>query len=549
MIRRVLRLIGPERGWIVLAALLAAVTTGSGIGLIATAAYLLSRAAVVGSTAALGLAITWVRLFAVLRATARYAERYVGHLGTFRIVTRIRTWVFRSLAPLGPAVLDDRRRGDLLTALSDDVDEMQDFYLRVAVPPLAAIVTTTIAAGVLGLLDVRLGLTLLGFLLVVGVVVPVLNRLAARRAAGRVVTDHARLRAELVEGTTGLRELVAYGAGDAWIARVAELDGLLIGHQRRLARVRAATNATLAALTAGGAIVTLALAIGTVRNGSLDPVLLAIVPLVAIAAVEAVAPLTSAAEHLERTRAAAARIFDLTDAPPEITEPLDPDDPAGSEVDISALTFAYGDHPPVLRDAQLRLEPGSTVVITGPSGAGKSTLASLLLRFREYHDGSIRLGGAELHDLATPIVRQHTTLVAQHDHLFDTTVRDNLLLGDQDADDEQLTEALSVVGLDGWVASLPAGLATRVGEHGDRLSGGERQRLMIARAVLRDADVLILDEATAHLDGPAERELFQRLRAHRAGRSMVVITHDPSAVVGADQIVELVDGRLTSVDG
>ena len=150
MIRRVLRLIGPERGWIMLAAVLAALTTGSGIGLIATAAFLISRAAIVESTATLGIAITWVRLFAVLRATSRYAERYVGHLGTFRIVTRLRTWVFRSLVPLGPAVLDDRRRGDLLTAVSDDVDELQDFYLRVAVPPLAAVVTTAIAGGMLG---------------------------------------------------------------------------------------------------------------------------------------------------------------------------------------------------------------------------------------------------------------------------------------------------------------------------------------------------------------------------------------------------------------
>jgi len=549
VIRRVLRLIGPERGWIVLAAVLAAVTTGSGIGLIATAAYLISRAAIVESTAALGIAITWVRLFAVLRATSRYAERYVGHLGTFRIVTRLRTWVFRSLVPLGPAVLDDRRRGDLLTAVSDDVDELQDFYLRVAVPPLAAVVTTAIAAGVLGVLDVRLGVTLLGFLVVVGVVVPALNRLAGRRAAVDVVDEHARVRSELVEGTAGLRELVVNGADDQWIERIAGLDQQLVRHQRRLAGVRGATNAALAALGLGAALVLLAIAVDAARRGSLDPVMLAIVPLVAITAVDAVAPLTSAAEHLERARAAARRIFALTDAPPEISEPSTRREPVGAELDIDALTFAHHDDPPVLDRARLRVDAGSTVVITGPSGAGKSTLASLLMRFREYRSGSITLGGADLHERTSSTVRQHMALVAQHDHLFDTTIRDNLLLGDQDADDDELADALKVVGLDEWVASLPAGLATRVGEHGDRLSGGERQRLMIARAVLRDADVLILDEATAHLDPPAERALFRRLRAHRSGRTMIVITHDATAVEDADQIVELVDGRLTPAIG
>jgi len=549
MIRRVLRLIGPERGWIVLAAVLAALTTGSGIGLIATAAYLISRAAIVESTAALGIAITWVRLFAVLRATSRYAERYVGHLGTFRIVTRLRTWVFRSLVPLGPAVLDDRRRGDLLTAVSDDVDELQDFYLRVAVPPLAAVVTTAIAAGVLGVLDMRLGVTMLGFLVVVGVVVPGLNRLAGRRAAVDAVDEHARIRSELVEGTAGLRELVVNGADDQWIERIAGLDQRLVRHQRRLAGVRGATNAAVAALGLGAALALLAIAVDAARRGSLDPVMLAIVPLVAITAVDAVAPLTSAAEHLERARAAARRIFALTDAPPEISEPSTRREPVGAELDIDALTFAYPDDPPVLDRARLRVDAGSTVVITGPSGAGKSTLASLLMRLREYRSGSITLGGADLHELTSSTVRQHVALVAQHDHLFDTTIRDNLLLGDQDADDEQLAEALRVVGLDGWVASLPAGLATRVGEHGDRLSGGERQRLMIARAVLRNADVLILDEATAHLDPPTERALFRRLRAHRSGRTMIVITHDATAVEDADQIVELVDGRLTPAIG
>ena len=504
-LRRVLRAVPGYRPWVLVAALLSFVSLASGIGLIATSAYLIDRSALVSSIETLALTILAVRVLALTRVVSRYFERYLGHLGTFRLLTRIRVWFFRGIEPGAPASLVTERRGDLLTRIIGDVDTLQDMYLRVLVPPIAAALAVGLGIAILGRFHPSLGVVLLGYLLVSGVVLPLVVRSLGRAPTDGLMTSRAAVDAALVEGVDGLADLVAFGREDLFTSRLDGLSDLQRTQRRQLSHARALAAALTALLVGLAATSVLAIAILLVRDGTVDGVLLAVMPLVAIATFEAIGPLSAAYEHLDRSRAASRRLVELVDAPEQTCDPTTPTPlPIAPgrplSLEVRDLTFGYGDAS-VLRGADLRVPPGSTVAIVGPSGSGKSTLANLLLRFWDYDVGSIRLGDAELRDLTAADTRRAVAVVAQRDHLFDTTLRDNLSLGDDDADDARLWAACAAAGIESTIRALPDTLDTRAGEDGSRLSGGERQRVMIARALLTDAPILILDEATAHLDG------------------------------------------------
>lgn len=543
--RRLLGLIAPFKGWIALAVLLSFATLGSSVGLIAFSAYLISKSAVVASTSEISAAIVGVRIFAVSRAVSRYFERYTGHLATFRILTRLRVWFYRSIEPLAPARLAGQRSGDLLTRIGADVETLQEFYLRVVVPPIAAGLTVLLATGILGSFDIRLGLALLGFLVLTGVVLPLVTRWLGRDGAEATIRLRADLNATVVDGVQGMADLVAYGRQQAQAERIAAITTDLDRVQERLAVLRGASNGLAALFTGLASVTVLGLAVPLVTSGALDPVFLAIMPLTAIASFEAVQPLSLALQHLDRSRAAASRLFELIDAEPAVHDPDMPfPPPQRHDLELRHVTFRYApDEAPALLDVSAAIPEGAWVAVVGPSGSGKSSLVALLLRFWDYDEGQIRLGGTELHDLAQDDVRAALAVVAQHDHLFDTTIADNLRLASSDATAGELEDACRVAGIHDWVASLPAGYASRVGEDGVRVSGGERQRLLLARALLKDAPILVLDEATAHLDPPTERAVLERIRQVRHGRTTIVISHHADVMDGVDLVLRLDRGR------
>jgi thiol reductant ABC exporter CydC subunit len=551
VVRRLLGVLGRRRWWIALTALLGAVTLAAGIGLTSMAGYLISRSALVDSTATLTLAIVGVRFFAVVRAVGRYLERYVGHLGTFRMLTSVRTWFFAGIEPLAPAVLEEERGGDLLTRIVDDVESLQDLPLRVLVPPAAAVLAGAVGAAVLLALDPLLSVVLVAHLVVGGVVLPSVSHRTVRARIAQLSADRGLANATAVEGVGALADLVAYGREELLVERSAVLTDRRAAAERSLARARA-TSLALTGLLGGLAVVsTLALAVPLVVDGRLDGVLLAVVPLTVMATYESVVPLTTTPENLDRTRAAATRLFDLLDRPLPVREP-----PVGAErpvpsgagrIDVDDVDMSYDPCAgAVLRGASFAVPAGATAAIVGPSGAGKSTIASLLLRFREPQAGSIRIDGVELAAMGSEAARAAVAVVAQHDHLFDTTVRDNLRLGDADADDDRLWAVLAAVRLDEAVAGMPGGLAARVGEDGRRLSGGERQRLMIARALLAEAPILVLDEATAHVDPATEAQVLQGIRRWREGRTTLHIAHDSHALGPVDLVLRVEDGVVVA---
>lgn len=536
---RLLRLMLPFRWWILAGVLLSFAVTGASVGLMAVSAYLISKAALAKDMTDLALWITGVRFFAVSRAGLRYVERYVTHLATFRILTRLRVWFYKAIEPLAPARLQSLRSGDLLSRIVADIETLENFYLRVVIPPLAAALVTMLACLLLGSFDARLAAALLLFILLTGVALPLISQRLSRQPAAAAIGQRGELTAALVDDIQGMADLLAYGQEQAYQAKALRLSAALNRVQEQLAWVRGLGNGLAALFTGLAGLTVLFLAIPLVTQGQIAGVFLALLPLTAIAAFEAVQPLAHTWQTLESSEAAARRLFELIDSEPAVADPLllpstnrpiyqstDPLAPSGLAIEVRDLRFRYAaDEPLVLDGLSFSAPAGGRVVITGPNGSGKSSLVNLLLRFWDYEGGTIRIGGRDLRELPADEARSLLAVAPQHTHLFNTTIRDNLRLANPDASDDDLIAACQAAQLHDFIASLPQGYDTLVGENGLRLSGGERQRLAIARALLKDAPILILDEATSHLDAVTEQRLWQSLAGFMVGRTVLIISH------------------------
>ena len=540
--QRLLGLTASRRRWIVIGAGLGFLAVGSNVLLMAASAYLISKSALIANVAEVALIITSVRVLAIGRAAFRYLERYYTHRATFEILTDLRVWFFAAIEPLAPAGLTDRRRGDLLARIVADVGTLEDFYVRIILPPVTAVLVALLGAILLGAADPALGLALIAFLAGAGVVLPLVARRASRGPAAASIATRGELDARIVDEIGGLADLIALDRADTHRERTLALGDELDRATDRLARVRA-TSTALSGLVASLAGVTiLAMGIVLVGSGRLDSVYLAALPLAAIACFEVLGPLAQSFALQDANAAAARRLFELTDAQPAVRDDPTATDtaPATFGIDIRGLRFRYGpDEPWVLDGLDLSVPAGGSLAIVGPSGTGKSTLVSLLLRFWDYSEGEIRIGGRELHEVGADAVRRWISVVPQDVHLFDATVRDNLAVADADATDEAIEAACRIALVHDFITTLPAGYETRIGENGLLLSGGERQRLAIARAILKDAPILVLDEATANLDVATERALMTSLAPVMAGRTTIVISHRPTVAAGMDHVLRL----------
>jgi len=543
---RLLSLARPHLHWIALGALLGFLAIGANVALMAMSAYLISKAALVSNVAEVALAITAVRVLAIARAAFRYLERYVTHRATFRILTDLRVWFYRSVEPLAPARLAGHRSGDLLARIVSDVGTLEDFYVRVLLPPIVAALVTVFASLLLGAFDPLLGAVLFAFLALTGVILPFASRRMSRGPSVDLVAARARLQASVVDEIQGIADLIVLDR-----AAVHRADTLALGRgldraQARLANVRAASAALAATFATLAGATVLAIGAGLVSDGHLDGVYLAVLPLVAVASFEVITPLSQAIGLLDSSDAAAGRLFELIDAAPAVGDPVSPSPvPADYGIEIGDLSFRYTDDEPLVLDrVSLSVPAGTGVAIVGPSGSGKSTLVNLLLRFWDYRSGWIRIGGHDLHEYRIDDVRRMLAVVSQDVHLFNATIRDNLALADPDVTDDRVESACRMARLHEFVMTLPAGYETRVGEDGVLLSGGERQRLAVARAIVKDAPILILDEATANLDVLTERDLLESLGPFLLGRTTLVISHRAAVADRFGRVIALEAGRV-----
>jgi len=539
---KLLALTAAPRRRTALAAALGAATAVCGVGLMATAGWLISRAAERPAVLSLTVAIVAVRFFGLAKPLCRYFERLTSHDLALRALASVRTGVYERIEPLAPGELAVYRRGDLLSRLVADVDALQEVRLRAVHPALVALVTGAVSVAVAAAVLPSAALALAAGLVLAGVVVPALDAAWARRTTEREAPSRGELSAQILELAGGAPELVVYGCEEARLATLSDADRRLVVHARRAAVADGAAEA-LQTVVAGATLAgVLALSIDANAGGRLDRVLIAALGLLALATFDAVQPLARSVREVVEAFAAGRRILELTERTPRIQDPERPAElpEASFTVALEDVSARYGsDEPLALEHATLRLDPGRRLALVGPSGIGKSTVANLLLRFVDPTEGRVTLAGRDLREYRQEDVRRAIAVAGQDAHLFSTSIRDNVRLARPDASDEEIAAALRRARAWDWIETLPDGLDTRVGEEGRELSGGQRQRIALARALLADAPVLVLDEPTAHLDPATAETLMDDVFAAAGDRSVLLITHRPEGLGLVDEVHSL----------
>jgi thiol reductant ABC exporter CydC subunit len=521
----------------------------------ATAAYIISAAALHPSIAELQVAIVGVRFFGLSRSIFRYLERLVSHDVTFRLLAHWRVWFYQALEPLAPSRLMRYHSGDLLSRVIRDIGSLESFYVRTVSPPLVALLVIIASILFLGGFGAELSWGLMVFLMLAGSGLPLLIFILSRRLGPQIIHSRARLSTLLTDGIQGMPDLLIFDNSKKQAKRVIQAGEQLTWLQTRMAGITAMQTSMGSLLANLGMLTVLMLAIQKVSQSQLNGVFLGVVSLTALTCFEAMQPLPLVTQNFDANLAAARRLYELVDAPPAVTDPAEPIDlPGDSGLEVQNLSFQY---PPWneeeipsdsstfgLKNISFSLPQGKHIALIGPSGAGKTTLTSLLLRFWEYQQGSIRMGNHELHQYRQDDIRKRIAIITQNTYLFSATIKENLLIAQPQATDDEIIQATSQAQLHDFIQSLPTGYDTWIGEHGLRLSAGERQRLAIARALLKNSPLLILDEPTANLDPITELAVLNSIRILSQGRSTVIITQRMVGLETMDEILVLQNGRI-----
>lgn len=521
-----------------LAAAAGAAAELAGLGLIGSAAWLITRAAEQPPLAALSVAIVGVRAFATSKGVFRYGERLAGHDVALRAQATTRERLYQALIPAGPL---NHRGADLLSRMVDDTDAAQDLLVRCLLPAVAALVTAVTTVVIALFLLPAAALVLLAGLAVAGVLIPAGTAAAARRWSARIAPARADLAARVADLVHGSADLAAYGAGDQALAACAEADARLAALERRQARGNAVATG-LGMLAQGLTVLAIVL---VAQNSGAGSVATAVLALTSLVSFEPVLPMAAAGERLTGVLAALRRLREVRATPPAVTDPAAPvpvpDGPPTVEIDDLVVRHS-ADRSPALNGVSLTLTPGRRVALVGPSGAGKSTLLSALMRLVEPESGTIRLSGVEIGRLSADDARRVMTGLTQDPYVFQASLRDNLRLAGPEAGEDALAEAVRRARLERWVERT--GWDTVLGEDGRTVSGGQLQRLALARALLNDPPVLLLDEPAEALDEETADALMADLLDATHGHTTLLVTHRLRGLEQVDEIVVLENGSV-----
>lgn len=521
--------------------LLSLATIGSSVSLMATSAWLISTAGLQLGIASLGVAPPMVRFFGIARAIFRYLERLVSHNLTFRLLARLRVWFYQAIEPLAPARLMQYRSGDLLGRVVSDVETLENIFLRVIAPPVVALfIGFAVTIFMLGF-DPFIALIFACGYILAGTTLPFLAWHTGEADGTRYIRKRAELNTHLVDTLQGMADMLAYGDESRQLAHLNALNNDLIQTEGRMAfwdGLQTGLSVLLVHLTAWGVLL--------VAISRVDGVFLGTLTLTTIASFEAIQSLIPAAHHLGENIASAQRLFEVIDTAPPIylseTPLLPPQQPI--ILTIEDVTFGYQPSSPVLKQVNLNLPTGKIIAIVGTSGAGKSTLAHLMLRFWDVDAGQICINGINIRHLNPDDLRRQFSVMTQRTHLFNTTLRENISIARDGVTEADLYLACEQAQLLSFIQKLPSGLMTDVGEGGFALSGGERQRVALARMLVKNAPIWILDEPTANLDAITEMAILETIFQARGDKSVLLITHRLTHLDRVDEIFVLADGHL-----
>ena len=549
---RLLGLVMPWRGELVLTFLLGVAHHSAVIGVGVVSALLVGQVITGGD---LTLLLILLGALTPLAAFFIWTESWAAHDLAYRLLAEMRVDLYRKLDPLAPAYMTRRRSGDLVSVVGGDVETVEFFFAHTVTPAFTAVVVPGAVVAVLAVIAWPMAAAVAPFLAAVA-----LSPFFAQRRSERLGEELRRqlgeVHAHMVDSIQGMREISAFGRGAARTAEMVDNSWRFADYQLRFLKERAFQVGFIESMTALGGLVVLTVGVWLLTNGNISRPELILAVVLSVAAFAPVSDIARTMKQLMETLAAARRLFAIHDAPvtvadgPGATGAGRDDDGAASEpavapsLEFHGVGFAYGaGEAEALREVSFTVAPGDTVALVGRSGAGKTTCANLVMRFWDPTAGAVRLDGRDLRDFKLDDLRGQVALVSQDTYLFNASVRDNIRLGRAGASDAELAAAARQANCHDFITAFPDGYDTVVGERGMQLSGGQRQRIAIARALLKNAPMLILDEATSHLDAVSESQLRQALEHLMRGRTTMVIAHRLSTIRDADRIVVLDYGR------
>ena len=543
---RLLGLVRPWWGKLSLSLLLGLTYHGSTIGVGAISALLVGK---IWENGDIGLTLMFLAIFVPLAAFSRWGEAWASHDLAFRLLAEMRIALYDRLEPLAPAYLVRRRSGDLTSIVGGDIETVEYFFAHVITPALVAVLVPGGVLITLAFVAWPLALVLAPFLLVAAGS-PFFAQKRSERLGGELRSDLGDLNAHMVDGIQGMREIVAFGGGRARLAETVRMGRTFAFRRVRFLKEQAAHVSFIEALTALGGLAVMTTGVWLVVQEQMPRPQLPLATLLALSSFSPVSELARTLKQLMETLAASRRVFEIHDEPVPVQDGpgVTVEKPSGlngaPSIAFQRVGFSYGPgQPQALQDVSFTVGTGQTVALVGRSGAGKSTCANMLMRFWDPQAGTIRLGGHDLREYELDKLRDHIALVSQDTFLFNTTIRENLRMANEDASEADIEAAAQLANASEFIHAMPDGYDTVVGERGMQLSGGQRQRISIARAMLKDAPVLVLDEATSHLDAVNEQQVREALRRLMKGRTTLVIAHRLSTVRDADHIVVMDSGR------